>query len=88
MQNHFVYILETAKGPYYIGYTTDIEKRMRAHRSGKGSKFVRAFKFGQLLYQERHLTKSGALKREAEIKKWDRSQKETLIFGKEEGYGR
>ncbi len=81
--NHFIYIVETLKGSYYIGYTTNIENRMKVHQSGKGSKFIRAFKFGQLIYQEKHQTKSAALKREAEIKKWDRSKKEKLIFGKE-----
>ena len=79
MTEHFIYILETVQGPYYIGYTTDIKKRMLAHQSGKGSKLVRAFKFKKLVYQECYSSKSEALKREAELKTWKRSKKETLI---------
>lgn len=76
---HFVYILESQDGKYYTGYTIDLKRRMKMHASGKGSKFVRAFGFKELLYFEKFRSKSRALKREAEIKKWSRAQKETLI---------
>lgn len=52
---------------------------MEQHRSGKGAKFTRGFGFEKLLYQESYLTKSKALKREAQIKSWPRSKKEALI---------
>lgn len=81
MTTHFVYILEALNGKLYVGYTIDIEKRMKAHQEGKGSKFIRAFGFGKLLYQEKHSTKSLALKREAEIKKWNHTKKKALIEG-------
>lgn len=80
MAEFFVYILETTRGTYYVGYTNDIKKRMKAHQEGKGAKFVRAFGFAKLLYQERHTSKSSALKREAEIKRWSRLQKKKLIL--------
>lgn len=76
---HFVYILESADGKYYVGYTTDLERRMEQHRNGKGSKFVRGFGFKKLLYHESYQTKSKALKREAELKRWTRVEKQVLI---------
>lgn len=79
MVTHFVYILQSADGKYYAGYTTDLNRRMEAHKSGKGAKFTRAFGFRKLLYHEVHPTKSAALKREAQLKKLSRSEKHTLI---------
>lgn len=76
---HFVYILRAANDKFYVGYTTDVERRMRQHRTGKGSKFVRGFGFDSLLYREEWATKSKALQREAQIKRWPRAKKEELI---------
>ena len=79
MRKHFVYILEVSNGRYYVGYTTDLKKRMDRHKSGKGSKFVRSFGFDKLLYHESFSNKSRALKREAELKTWSRIRKQSLI---------
>lgn len=79
LSRYFVYILESADGKYYTGYTTDLTRRMAEHCSGKGSKFVRAFGFKRLLYQETYQTKVQAMKREAELKRWSRAQKQALI---------
>jgi len=81
MPNHFVYILQSSDGKYYVGYTTDLDRRMEQHRNGKGAKFTRGFGFQKLLYHEVHPTKSKALKREAELKDWTHFQKEALIGG-------
>lgn len=79
MATHFVYILQSGDGKYYTGYTTDLNRRMEAHKSGKGAKFTRAFGFRKLLYHEVHPTRSAALKREAQLKKLSRSEKCALV---------
>lgn len=79
---YFVYILQATNGKYYVGYTTDLARRMRQHQSGKGSKFVRGFGFKKLLYHETCRTKSKALKREAELKGWSHTEKGKLIYNK------
>lgn len=76
---HFVYILQSSDRRYYVGYTTDLERRMKQHREGKGAKFTRAFGFAKLLHTEEHPTRSEALKREAALKKWKRSEKESFL---------
>jgi putative endonuclease len=81
MPLHYVYLLESSDGKYYTGYTTDLERRMEQHRSGKGAKFTRGFGFKKLLYSETYRTKSKAMKREAEIKSWNRTEKKALIDG-------
>ena len=39
-QKWFVYLLECLDGSYYVGVTTDVDKRMNAHAEGKGSRYV------------------------------------------------
>lgn len=79
--SHFIYILQTADGRYYTGYTTDLERRLKEHRSGLGAKFTRSFGAQKILYSESFTEKSLALRRENQIKKLSRSQKEVLIKG-------
>jgi putative endonuclease len=76
---YFVYILKCKDGSLYTGITNDIEKRMEVHRSGKGSKYVRARSPFELVYKEEHEDKSSALKREIQIKKMERYNKLELI---------
>lgn len=78
---HFVYILECGDGSLYTGWTTNLEDRLRVHNSGKGAKYTRSHLPVKLLYSESFSEKSQALKREAEIKKLTRPQKEALIEG-------
>lgn len=76
--SHFVYILQTPKGTFYTGYTTDLERRFKAHQNKKGAKYTKAFGAKKLLYSECFADKSSAMKREAAIKKLSRSQKASL----------
>lgn len=75
----FVYIIECADGRFYTGYTSNLERRMKEHASGRGCGFTTGFGFSQLLYSESFSEKSTAMKREAAIKKLSRAQKEALI---------
>ncbi len=76
---YFVYILSCNDGSLYTGTTNDIEKRMKVHESGKGSKYVRARSPFKLVYSEEVENKSVALKREFEIKKMKREDKIQMI---------
>jgi len=71
----YVYILECGDGSYYTGVTTDVDKRMKAHAEGKGSKCVYSKGFRKLLFAKPCESKSDACKCECEIKKLPRSQK-------------
>ena len=79
MTKHFIYVLESAYGNFYTGYTTDLKRRMQEHKEGRGAKFTKAFAFPKLLYHETFRSKSVALKREAEIKSWPKDKKAELI---------
>lgn len=76
---HFVYILRCSDNTLYTGYTTDIERRMREHNSGKGAKYTRGRGPVELVYREKKDSKSSAMKREYEIKQLKREEKIELI---------
>ncbi len=71
----FVYILECGDGSFYTGITNDVDKRMKAHAEGKGSKYVYKKGFKKLLFAKPCGNKSDACKCEYEIKNLPRNQK-------------
>jgi len=52
----------------YVGYTSDIKKRIKLHNLGKGAKFTRGRKW-KLIYKEKFNSKKEAISREYYIKK-------------------
>lgn len=78
-----LYILRCGDGSLYTGITTDVERRLEEHRSGKGAKYTRGRAPLELVYRERCESHSHALKREYEIKSMKREKKEALICGKQ-----
>lgn len=74
-----LYILRCGDGSLYTGITTDLEKRLEAHRIGRGAKYTRGRGPLELVYQEECGDHSAALKRELEIKALPREQKERLV---------
>ena len=79
---YIVYILRCGDGSLYTGITNDLERRVAVHNSGKGAKYTRGRGPLELVYREECGTHSDALKREAQIKKLSREQKQALIASK------
>ncbi len=75
----YIYILRCGDGSLYTGWTTDVARRMAAHSAGRGSRYTRSRLPVELAYCETCLTKSDALRREAEIKKMTRKEKLSLL---------
>jgi putative endonuclease len=76
-----LYILRCGDGSFYTGVTTDIERRLRAHRDGKASRFTRTHRPVDLVYREECGTRSQALSRECAVKSLSRRKKEDLVAG-------
>ena len=76
----YLYILRCKDGTLYTGITTDVEKRLEAHRTGRGAKYTRGRAPLTLRYREAAPDKSSALKREFAIKRLRRPEKAALIF--------
>lgn len=79
MHLFFTYIARCNDDSLYTGYCRDILSREAKHNSGKGAKYTRSRRPIRIIYSETFTTKSEALKREIEIKKMTRAQKEVLI---------
>lgn len=78
-QTHFVYVLRCADDSYYTGYTTDLDRRVAEHNAGTGAKYTRGRGPVELVYHERHPSKSAAMQREYAIKQLRRAQKHRLV---------
>ena len=74
-----VYILECIDGSLYTGITNDLERRMKAHATGKGAKYTKRRGPFTVRYTESLDSKGAALQREAAIKSLDRAAKVALI---------
>jgi predicted GIY-YIG superfamily endonuclease len=75
-----VYIVCCRDGTYYTGITTDLRQRVARHNAGKGGRYTRTRQPVRVVYTESQPTRSGALRREREIKSWARRRKEALIL--------
>jgi len=80
---HFVYILRCADDTLYVGCTNNLEKRLREHNTSKnGAHYTKIRRPVRLAYKETLSTLAAARAREAEIKRWTREEKLTLISQK------
>jgi len=70
-----VYILRCLDGTYYTGVSNDVDKRMKAHMDGKGSKYVCSRGFGELLGVKECEDKIEAFREEWRIKQLPRQEK-------------
>ena len=77
----YVYMLRCGDNTLYTGVTDDVERRLAAHRAGKGAKYTRGRGPLELVYVEEVSDKSAALKREIAVKKLTRGEKDALRAG-------
>ena len=77
---NYTYIVECADGTLYTGWTTNVQKRVKAHNEEKsGAKYTKAKRPVKLVYYEGYETKEEAMRREYAIKQQTRKQKLELI---------
>lgn len=76
---NYTYIVRCRDSTFYTGWTTNIEKRIEVHNSGKGAKYTKSRRPVELVYFEEFNTKEEAMRREYEIKQMTRKKKEKLI---------
>lgn len=82
---NYTYILRCVDDTLYCGWTNDLTARLAAHNSGKGAKYTRGRGPVTLVYSEIFPTQSEAMRREAEIKRLSRAQKQALIESQNSG---
>jgi putative endonuclease len=78
--SYFVYILASKRyGTLYIGITNNLRRRLEEHRLGLGSSFVRQYRVTRLVHVETFGDPESAIRREKQLKKWNRDWKIRLI---------
>ena len=75
----YVYLLRCADDSLYCGWTTDIQQRFAAHRSGTGSRYTRSRRPVELAVAFSVADRSAALREEARIKRLPRAAKLRLV---------
>ena len=79
---NYVYLIATCDqgaARSYVGWTTDLEKRLTAHNAGTGAKSTRGRQW-RLVHSEVFNTRGEAMAREYELKK-DRKTRRALMLG-------
>jgi len=75
----FVYILRCADGSLYTGWTVDIERRLRSHSAGRGSRYTRSRLPVELVAKLPAASATEARRLEARIKRMPRARKLELL---------
>ena len=79
MSKFFVYLLRCSDDTLYCGWTTDIDKRVATHNTGKGAKYTRSRRPVKLVYFEEWADKHSAMSCEWHIKRMSRAEKLKLV---------
>ena len=80
MKRPCVYILASKPlGTLYVGVTSDLHKRMAEHTQGLIEGFTKKYHVKRLVYYECHHAMPNAIRREKQLKDWQRIWKIRLI---------
>jgi putative endonuclease len=75
----FVYLLRCRDGSLYCGWTTDVDRRLASHRSGRGSRYTASRLPVELVLAQPMSDRSAARREEARIKRLTRREKLELV---------
>lgn len=80
MRIYYVYILASKRnGTLYIGVTSNLIKRVYEHKNNFIAGFTREYNIHILVYYEQTSNIESAIRREKQLKKWNREWKIALI---------
>ncbi len=78
MDDWYVYILLCRGNRLYTGIARDVAERFHLHQEGKGAKYTQRNRPEKIVYTEKCDSMSSARRREEQIKKLTKAQKERL----------
>jgi len=77
---YYIYILANKRnGTLYIGVTSDVVKRVYEHKNNLIDGFTKKYNIHKLVYYETTNDIESAIRREKQLKKWNRKWKLELI---------
>lgn len=81
MKNYFTYILKCKDNSYYVGVTSDLEKRVNEHNLKRFSGYTSSRLPVELVWSHQFSDVKEAIRLERQLKGWSRAKKEALIKG-------
>jgi putative endonuclease len=75
----YVYILASISGTLYIGFTSDLEKRVWEHKTKAMSGFSGKYNVNRPVHYEEFARADDGIAREKQLKRWSRVKKVRLI---------
>lgn len=75
----YIYLLASLSGTLYVGVTDDIARRFWEHKHDKIEGFSKRYQCHKLVYYECYQYIDEAIRREKQLKRWNRKKKEWLI---------
>lgn len=78
----FVYILRCGDGSLYTGIAKDVQRRLKQHQAGRGSKYTATHMPVVLVWQREVATWQDAMQTERAIKQLPRHKKLVLVMTK------
>lgn len=75
----FLYVLETSQGMLYTGISTDVDRRVREHETGRGARSLRGKTPLKLRWSLEVGERSLALRAEHRFKRWPRTRKLAML---------
>ena len=81
--NWFIYLVRTGAGSLYAGISTDPERRLHQHQSGKGARALRGKGPLTLVWRQGVADKGEALRLEYRLKQQSKAFKERLVLDPE-----
>jgi len=79
MDDPYVYLLRCRDGSLYCGWTSDVERRLAAHRAGRASRYTASRLPVELAFARAMTDRSAARREEARIKRLTRAEKLALV---------
>jgi putative endonuclease len=83
----WVYILECSDGSFYVGSSTDLERRVWQHQNGEGAAYTRRRRPVRLVWCLAFDRIDEAWAFEKQIQGWSRKKRRALVEGRTEDLG-
>ena len=77
----WMYILECRDGTFYVGSTTDLDRRLSQHQQGEGAAYTRRRRPVRLVYSVECPDVRSAYALEKQVQGWGRRKRVALIEG-------
>lgn len=79
-RTYWVYFLASRSRVLYVGFTSDLERRLAEHRTKHyPNSFSARYRVRHLVYAEAYATAAEAVRRERQMKGWRRARRVALI---------